>query len=541
MKKGYPLATLVLILCVSVLAACNTEVGSSAAPTPISSNTLRWAIEGVKDIPNLDPPLTNSNQQTTVVSLIFEGLVKLDSRFNIQPAAAERWTVSPDSRVFTFYLRSNLKFADGREVTATDFTYSLNRALSPAMAAGQARYYLGNILGSDDLASGKASTLKGVEALDRLTLRITLSKPASYFLYQLTFPASFVVPRALIEKYGDKWSEYAYGSGPFKLNAWQRGQQLTLVPNPNYAGSRPYLTAIVMPFFEQPAAAFAAYQRGEVEIMGTQGFDPANLAAAQSTSGLVQAAQFNITYIGFNHQQPPLDNLKLRRALAQSVDKQQLADKVLTSTVEAADTILPPGMPGYNFDIRKLTYNPDAAKQSLANAVLRQPITLTITLNGQDPSAVAAAHYLQQSWQTNLGLMVQLQAEELSRFSADLDALVADPAASNIQMYLSVWGADYPDPQNFLSQQLRSGVGNNNGHYANPNFDRLVDQADAERDLSKRIPLYREAEQLALDDVAWLPLYYGKATALVSPTVRGLTYTAQGLFADDWAQVSIEK
>ena len=140
----------------------------------------------------------------------------------------------------------------------------------------------------------------------------------------------------------------------------------------------------------------------------------------------------------------------------------------------------------------------------------------------------------------NLRFDVQLNGEEQGKFNDDLTAMANDPTKSNIAMYISVWGADYPDPQNFLSQQLRTDVGNNNGHWSDPDFDKLVDQADIERDQAKRMTLYNQAEQIAIDKVGWLPLYNGKGTILIRPNVKGLVYTAQGLVADDWSQVSVK-
>ena len=123
-------------------------------------------------------------------------------------------------------------------------------------------------------------------------------------------------------------------------------------------------------------------------------------------------------------------------------------------------------------------------------------------------------------WKQNLGMDVQVKGEEQGKFNDDLTAMANDPATSNLQMYISVWGADYPDPQNFLTQQLHTGVGNNNGHCSDAEFDRLTDQADVERDQDKRMSLYNQAEQIAIDKVGWLPLYNGKGSILIRPTSR---------------------
>ena len=138
---------------------------------------------------------------------------------------------------------------------------------------------------------------------------------------------------------------------------------------------------------------------------------------------------------------------------------------------------------------------------------------------------------------------MDINTEELAKFNDDLTATANKPEdAAAMSFYISVWGADYPDPQNFVSQQLRTGVGNNNGHYSNAEFDKLVDQADVETDQAKRLSEYQQAEQIALTEVGWLPLYYGKANMLIRSTVKGLVITPQGLIAkDDWTKVTVSK
>ena len=153
-----------------------------------------------------------------------------------------------------------------------------------------------------------------------------------------------------------------------------------------------------------------------------------------------------------------------------------------------------------------------------ANGTALPKLTLSYTSGQADFDKVATT--LQQMWKQNLGITVQVQGEEQAKFNDDLTAMANDPETSTLQMYISVWGADYPDPQNFLSQQLRTGVGNNNGHFSNPQFDKLTDQADVEKDPDKRMDLYHQAEQIAMDEVGWLPLYNTKGNMLMRPTSR---------------------
>ena len=250
--------------------------------------------------------------------------------------------------------------------------------------------------------------------------------------------------------------------------------------------------------------------------------------------------QFFDVYIGFNNSTSPLNNEHLRRALALSVDKSTLADKVLAGAVNSTDHIVPEGMPGYFDELKPLSFNVDSAKSELSQAGATVPkLTLSYTTGQADFDKVAAT--VQNMWKQNLGIDVQLNGEEQGKFNDDLTAMANDPTKSDLQMYISVWGADYPDPQNFLTQQLHTGVGNNNGHWSDAQFDTLTDQADVERDEGKRMSLYNQAEQIAIDKVGWLPLYNGIGSIFIRPTVHGVTYTAQGIFADDWSKVTVGK
>ncbi len=536
-----------------------TAAGASGAPTvagttapaaddtplaPGSGGTLRWANEGVNEIDTLDPPAAQSSNAVMAIGLIFDGLIRLDNRLNLQPAGAENWEISGDGLTYTFFIRKNLKWPDGTAITAEDFRYSLERALSKAFANGSAGYYLSNIKGATDWIAGKGTGLAGVKVKDPQTLTIELETPGVYFLNQLTYAGAAVVPKKLIDQYGDKWIEHAAGTGPFMLKEWKHSQSLTLQPNPNYWRGAPALAGIEMPFIQDAETAYRLYQTGDLDIVGSQQFPPAHIAENVGKPGFQQLPQFFDAYVGFNNAKAPLDNAKLRLALALAVDKKTLADKVMNGAVVAADHIVPPGMPGFDAALKPLTFDAAAAKQALADAGFPDgkglpKLTLSYTTGQADFDKVSAT--LQQMWKQNLGVDVTVQGEEQGKYNNDLTAMANDPKNSNLSIYMSVWGADYPDPQNFLSQQLRTGVGNNNGHFSNAQFDTLVDGADVERNPDKRDAAYNQAEQIAIDQVGWLPLYHSKGSILIRPTVKGLTYTAQGLFAGDWTKVFVQK
>ena len=539
--------SLLLAACGPAATATPAAATATTAVAAPAGGVLRWSLEGINELPALDPPLAGASQSVGVISLVFEGLVRLDSDLKIAPAGAESWDIKDGGKTFVFHIRKGLKFANGDPVTAEDFSYSLNRAFGPDFANGNAGYYLSNIVGSMDVTNAKAKTVSGVKVLDPQTLEIDLQTPSVYFLYQLTFPASFVVSKKAVEADPTKWTDAAFGTGPFMVKEWKHNESITLVPNPNYWLGKPQVSEIDLPFIQDPATALKLYQTGELDIMGSYNFPTDQISSVSALPEFKQVNQFFVAYIGFNNVKAPFKDVRVRQAFAKAIDKPTLINKVLEGAVLQADTIIPPGMPGFNPAAAQIQqFNAADAQKLLADAGFpggKGFPKVALSINNQDPNYAKIAATLKQMWKETLGVDVEINTEELAKFNDDLTAMATKPEAPTaFNMFISVWGADYPDPQNFVSQQLRTGVGNNNGHYSNAQFDKLVDQADVETDQAKRLGLYQQAEQIALTEVGWLPLFYGKADLLIRPTVSGLVVTPQGLFPQgDWSKVTVSK
>lgn len=528
---------LVLLL---VLTACTPFRSVQSSPP---SGTLRWSIEGVTDLPDLDPAKSSNQQSVTVISLVFAGLVRLDGDLEIQPDGAERWQVSSDGRVYTFTIRENLKFGDGTLVTAEDFRYSINRALAPETASYGAPAQLSHIVGAVDVIQGRAQMASGVRVLDERTLQIELDEPQAFFLAQLAYPYTFAVPRALIEREGAHWIEHAFGTGPFRVREWLHNQEIVLEANPYYWRGTPGVASVRFPFYSDSELAYQAYQQGDLDIMGNSqsGVPASRVADVQNLPDFRTSPALTVRYVGFNNRRAPFNNVYVRQALALAVDKRVLAQQVLSNTVVATDRILPQGLAGSQLPVESPSFDPVDARAALGLAGYPggQGLPLITLTYGEEGDNALVAQALRRFWRNTLGVDVQLEGLVLEQFIERLDETYRDPE-NGLQMYLSVWGADYPDPQNFLSQQLRTASPNNNGHWSNPEFDRLVDQADrmgAQNQYEQRLQLYSQAEQIALSEVGWLPLYNPRINVLMRPTVNGLVFTPQGIVAPDWTQV----
>lgn len=513
---------------------------SAAPPAPVTNQKLIWSVEGVNEMPGLDPANPQNAQSVLAINLIFGGLVKLDAQLNIVPDGAESWTLSPDGMTYTFKIREGLKFADGTAVTAQHFVNSLNRALQPETASYGAAFWLAHIVGAADVAAGTTKTAAGLKAVDERTLQITTDTTVPYFLAELTFPVAFVVPVHHIAEKGEAWQETAFGTGPFRVKEWVHNQKLVLEPNPYYWAGPVGVAEIELPFIQDSETAYQLYRTGDLDIMGSQQnpVPAARIPEVNSSPDFHQVASFAVRYVGFNNAKPPFDNVHVRRAFAMAVDKVTLAERVLNGAVGATDRLLPPGFPGSQLPVQGLPFDVEKARAELKEAGYGpdKPLKVTLTF-GAEGDNERVATYLQQQWQENLGIEVVIEPLELATFSKNLDITYQTPE-QGLEFYLSIWGADYPDPQNFVSQQLRSDSPNNNGHWRNAKFDELAKQADTFfGPAEERFKLYNQAEQIALDEVGWLPLFVPRFSVLMKPYVSGIVPTGQGLIIPDWSAV----
>lgn len=537
----------VVALALALLAGCTP----SAQPPGEPGGTLRWSLEGVADIARLDPARLGGNQENIPIYLIFGGLVRINDRLEIVGEGAERWSVSSDGTEYTFILREGLKFGDGSAATAQDYADAMARSIAPDTGTDFALTFLANVVGAHDVNEGRAGSLAGVRAVDDRTLVITLDSPRGYFLSQLTYGLTYVVPPGKIEAAGDSWLDQAFGTGPFRVKSRDPGERLVLEGNPHYWAGQPGVQEVEFRFYPDTEAAFAAYEAGEVDVMGSvqSGVPAARLAEARGQPGLQTISAPVVRFIGFNNTIPPFNNIFVRQAFAHGVDKADLTADVLGGAAAPAGRILPEGFPGAQLPVDPLEFDPVAARAALGLAGFVSggelpPVTLTYDQGDRDLALVAQT--LQRDWRETLGIEVTLEPVPLETLITRLNAMIDSPSdpATAMQMYISVWGADYPDPQNFISLQLESRSPYNNGHWSSEEFDRLVAEADQ---LSggdgqrERFELYRDAEQIAVSEVGWLPLYSPQVTIAIRPTVRGLvaTSTPQGILATDWTRVRI--
>jgi len=514
MKRILYILISVVLLCSLLVVGC--QLGQKA---PAAEGELN--LYGIDPI-TLDPAVSGEMTSHEYIMQIFGGLVRLDGNLEPAPDIARRWQVSDDGRTYTFYLRQDVRFHNGREVKAEDFKYSLERASDPDTGSLTAATYLGDIVGVKEVLAGEAEEISGVRVIDDYTLQVTIDASKSYFLSKLTYPTAFVVDRANVES-DREWWQQPNGTGPFKLKEWEEENLLVLEKNELYYGELAKVNSVAFQLWG--GVPMNMYETGEIDVTGVSlGYiDKVTDKAGPFYQELQVIPELSFGYIGFNTTRPPFDDANLRRAFSQAIDKDKLVSLVFKDMVQRADGILPPGMPGFNKDLSGLDFDVNKAKELIASrygSVAGLP-PITITTSGWGGLISQGLEAIIQEWRQNLGVEVKVRQLEPQRFLYHLKQ-------EKDEMFFIGWVADYPHPQDFLDILFHTGVDNNYGEYSNPEVDALLERASVEPDSDLSLALYQQAEQKLVDDTACIPLWFGQNYILVKPYISGYDLNPMG-------------
>jgi oligopeptide transport system substrate-binding protein len=516
MKKLLLILSIVLLSGL-FLAGCITTV---SAPAVVGSGVLK--MYGIDPI-TLDPAVSAEMTSHEYVTQIYSGLVRPDDNLEPAPDIAERWEISQDRRTYTFYLRKDVMFQDGRKVTAADFKYSWERACDPATGSNVAGTYLGDIVGVRDVLEGSAREISGIKVIDDYTFRVTIDAPKSYFLSKLTYPTTYVVDKANVSK-GKEWWRKPNGTGPFKLTEWNENNLLVLERNEKYYGGVAGVGRVEFQLWS--GLPMNMYETGQIDIAGVSVIyiDRVTDKAGPFYKELQVTPELSFSWIGFNTTKPPFDDVNVRRAFTLALDKDRIVSLVFRNLVQRADGILPPGIPGFNKSLVSPGYDVAKAKELIAGSkygdVSKLP-PITLTTSGYGGEISMALDAIVSEWRDNLGVEVTVRQLEPDRYIYYLKE-------EKNELFDMGWIADYPHPQDFLDVLFHTGAENNFAEYSNPEVDALLDKAAVEGDNEKSLGLYQQTEQMLMDDAACLPLWFGENYMLVKPYVEGYKLTPLG-------------
>jgi len=512
-RKGFILVALVVLL-----ATVASWAGNVSAESPLQGSPQQALVLAGGESTNpreYDPATTHGSGD----KLVYSGLVTFDPRLNLTPDLTKTWDVSPDGTVYIFHLRENARFHSGRPVTAQDVVYSWERALSPALASDTALTYLGDILGAREMASGQAEHVSGLQALDEHTLQVTIDAPKPYFLLKLTYPTGFVLDETNVES-GEEWFRTPNGTGPYKLTEWKRFEQITYEANPDFYMGKPSIPYVIVQLYS--GVGIRLYEAGDIDITGV-GYSTAERFLDPSEplhNELVTGVNLCTGFVTFDTTQPPFDDVKVRQAFSIAFDRQKYIDVLLSGRALPASGLYPPGLPGFNIGLVGLPYDPNRARQLLAESRYGNnlpPIVYTDSGVGSNIGADVAA--LAQMWQQELGVQITVENLEPNYY---IDRIYA---GEHGQIFGGGWCADYPDPENFADVLFHSGSAQNSSGYSNPELDALLEQARVEQDVTKRIQMYQQAEQIIVNDAPVLFTTHSLSYQLVKPYVKGYVFT----------------
>jgi len=525
--------SLLMIASLAILPAC------SKTNTASKQQVLRVNLAG--EPAQIDPNRASWSTERSVIMQVFEGLLGFNQDLTLRaigattiPTVANKG-ISADGLTYTFKLNTKVTWSDGKKVTANDYEYSIKRMLSPDLAAEYASFYF-DIAGAEDyysatgaeVTAAQKATLKnavGVKATDETTLQITLRNPRPTFLDLMALWPTYPVRQDIIEKYAEKWTEPPnyIGNGAFLMTEWVHSDHITLVKNPKYWGTKAKLDTITLKMITDINAEYAAYQNNELDISQVAaGTEKGTMADPVLSKQILRFAELTTFAFQFNLSTPPFDNKNLRKAINAAVDRVAFINNVRGGVGMPSYSWIPPGMPGYDANLgADYHFSAAKAKEFLAAAGYKADgsdvpaLRLQYADTGINPTI---AQFVQNQMKVNLGITVNLEPMERAAFSKMVNA------EQHTWAWFG-WGADYPDPDNWLPELFGTNAGNNHTNYSNPAFDALAAQAKKELDNTKRLQMWAQAQAMVVDDAPVLFIQYRERFRLVKPSVQGLMYT----------------
>ena len=510
------------------------EQPTAAAAAPATSGGNIYRILSGGDIRSLDPPGAEGSEDWWSAGLVlYNYLYSYDKDGKLFPdLAADLPKISGDGKVYTIPLRKGVKFHNGREMTAADVKYSLERTCNPATQSPGAGYY-GALKGFDDFQGGKATELAGVQAVDDSTVKIELSRPDSTIFHLLALNFSYVVPKEVVEAEGPDFGHKPVGTGAFKVTEWTTGQSITLERNKDYfKAGVPKLDKVNFQIGQEPVVNLLRLQKGEIDFPGDM-IPPAKFTEVMNDPNwkdqVIVADQLQTGYVTMNVNIKPFDNVAVRQAVNMAINKDRIV-QVINNRAVPANQPLPPSMPGYDKSFKGYAYDVEGAKAKLKEAGLEGGFETDLYVANTDPQPRIA-----QAIQQDLAVIgIKANLKNLDQGNV----IAAGGKKDGAPMIWSggmAWIADFPDPSNFYTVILGCGGAVDGGWnwawYCNQDLDKRADEANAmtnPADADKRAAAWGKIFTDLMADAPWAPVFNEKAYIIHSKRIDG----PKGVFAD---------
>ncbi len=514
--KGRLSALLLLCAVVALVGCTQITLGQGGVDARVAGGEpLTW-----------DPARAGDSGSANVIAQVFEGLTAFDSESNVQPALADSWQSSEDGTQITFHLRPGILYSDGTPITAQDVVDSWLRVIDPARPSPLASI-VADIEGATEYQAGRIQADQVGLRADGDTVVVDLRRPATYFLSITASPSLAVYPRSEYDR--DPQLPVVVSGAYIPTNPTPG--VIHLAGNPNYWAGMPPLDQVDLVTDLGDDDPLSAFQNGTLDLTGVGGADASWIQYDQNLGpNLRHSTDFTVSYYGFDTRVPPFDNPQVRLAFAKAVDWDRI---VRLSDTPVATSLVPTGIPGRDDEDHRPTFDPEAARQLLADASFP---------NGEGFPTVILATYgvgyeltVAEELETNLGVDVQIEAQDFR------DYIGRSHEAGSPGMFTMAWSADYPHPHDFLGLLLETGSGSNEGAWSNADYDALLEQAAATDDLEEQQALYTQAQEILETDAPIVPLAYGESWSLAQPGLLGAVESGVGIVRIaglDWAEGS---
>ncbi|HEX9021444.1 MAG TPA: ABC transporter substrate-binding protein [Nitrospirota bacterium] len=464
----------------------------------------------------LDPALVTDVQGGGIAAKLFNGLVRFNENLELAPDIARSWSLSPDQLTYTFHLRHNVRFSSGRRITAGDVKYSFERVLLPKTRA-PLTWVLDKIEGADDFIEGKAPDVSGIQLINDHTIVLKLKKPFGPFLSLLAMTTAYIVPREDVERLGQDFGTHPAGSGPYQLTEWKHGQRLVLTAREDYFEGKPRLRGMIYRIIPENLTAVLEFETGRLDVLQIPSSEYRRYTADPLWRDHVYGRPgLNTYYLGLNCTRPPLNDVRVRRALNMAIDRQRILNTIMEKRGVLANGPIPPELwkdKAWPRLLQGYAYDPEKAKALIREAGA-EGATINIYIK-QEPEILditeAIDTYLQKA-----GFAVKITQLDWSAFKHAVNEGKPDA-------FWLDWWADYPDPENFLYPLFHSasvGAGGNRTRCLDPELDRIIGTAQRTADEQKRYRLYREAEERVIQNAPWVFMWHKADYFVVQPWVK---------------------
>ena len=518
------------------------ENESTAEVKGVDVDTTGYLVAALNaDIQTADVQKTSKDYE--VPFNIFDRLVDVevgtDGNSKIVPSLAESWDISDDGLEYTFHLRQGVKFHNGNDFTAEDVAYTFHRMLT--VEGGVNTEFIDQIKGADELLAGETDTLEGVEVVDDYTIKVTLKEPFAGFLASISSPGVSIYDSEATEAAGDQFGmdpAVTVGTGPFEFSSWSFNNQLVLTRNEDYWKGASGLPGVVIKIIPDTETQSMMFESGELDILDLDyAADSADRFTETYPDQIVQGPRVGIVYFTMNFNKEPFQDVRVRKAVQMSIDRQAILDALYGGRGQVEQGIFPHGLIGFNPDQEEIKYDPEAAKALLAEAGYADGFDMEIAADSSASDTMTMALEIVSDQLAEVGIRAEIK-------NYDESTWLETRKSGELASFMSTWSADYNDPDNFIytffGNEEKTRIRSIN--YPDTEVMERVAKARTIVNEDERLAEYKALEEkLIHEDAAWVPMFSRLHLFAVSKRVQGFAPLWSGLSDQLFYNISLSE